>query len=193
MVAPPDYRPLLDFWFAPEGQGLHLRAVWFQADRSFDEACRWRFADLWEEGRRDGLRPWAEEPEGMLALIILLDQIPRNLFRGTARAFESDGLALSHAEQALVRGYDTRLQPLQRPFLYLPFEHSEDPLMQDRAVALFGALAQAEPRLGDYLDFARRHQEVIRRFGRFPHRNAALGRASTPEEEEYLAQPGAGF
>ena len=132
---------------------------------------------------------WAAEP---LAEILLLDQFTRNIFRGTPRAFAGDARALALARGLVARGDDARLDPVQRPFAYLPFEHAEDMACQDEAVRLFTALA-ADPRFADMLDYAHRHRDVIRRFGRFPHRNPILGRASSADELAYLATPGAGF
>jgi len=133
---------------------------------------------------------WRDEAQGCLALCIVLDQFPRNMFRGQPESFASDPKALLVAKHALARGFDQTLPPQQRRFLYLPFEHSEEPTDQTRAVGLFQSM-QAEDPLG--YDYALRHQAVIERFGRFPHRNAILGRKNTSEEDEYLAQPGAGF
>ena len=151
------------------------------------------FLALVDEAAAGRLDDWADRPEGLLALIVLLDQFPRNLFRNAPRAFATDAQALALAQQALAQGVDAQLMPVARAFIYLPFEHSEDLAMQDRAVALFSALAQHGEAFASYLDYAERHRDVIRRFGRFPHRNAILGRASTPEEIAFLARPGAGF
>ena len=133
---------------------------------------------------------WSRNP---LALLLLLDQFTRNLFRGSARAFAGDARALSIAKALVATGADRRFDTIERAFVYLPFEHAESLPMQDESVRLFTALAAEDPRQADGLDYAHRHRDVIRRFGRFPHRNAALGRASTAEELAYLAQPGAGF
>lgn len=186
---------VLDFWFGAKGSAEHgqLRKCWFEKNAAFDAEIRRRFLPLVDEAAAGRLDGWAAQPESLLALIVLLDQFPRNLFRDTARAFAADGKALALAQQAVAKGLDARLLPVQRAFVYLPFEHSEDMAMQDRAVALFAELAGQGEAFASYLDYAERHREVIRRFGRFPHRNAILGRASTPEEAAYLAQPGAGF
>ena len=139
------------------------------------------------------LAAWADDAQGALALLILLDQFPRNLFRGEAKAFAGDPQARQLAETALDQGWDKGLSAVEKLFVYLPFEHSEALADQERSVALFSALAAEHPGCDGFLDYARRHHEVIARFGRFPHRNAALGRPSTPEETGYLAQPGSGF
>lgn len=186
---------VLAFWFGAPGSAEHgrMRKCWFEKDPAFDAEIRRRFLPLVEAAAAGRLDDWAAQPESLLALIVLLDQFPRNLFRNTPRAFAADARALVLAQQAIAQGFDARLMPVARAFIYLPFEHSEDMAMQDRAVALFSALAKHGEEFASYLDYAGRHRDVIRRFGRFPHRNAILGRASTPEEIEYLARPGAGF
>ena len=186
---------VLEFWFGAPGSAEHgsLRKCWFEKDPAFDADIRRRFLVLVDEAAAGRLDDWADRPEGLLALIVLLDQFPRNLFRDAPRAFATDAQALALAQQALAQGVDALLMPVARAFIYLPFEHSEDLAMQDRAVALFSALAQHGEAFASYLDYAERHRDVIRRFGRFPHRNAILGRASTPEEIAFLARPGAGF
>ena len=125
-------------------------------------------------------------------MIVVMDQFSRNLFRGDARSFSTDSMALQTACNMVNAGLDADLLPVERSFVYLPFEHSEDPVMQDRSVQLFTEL-ESHPAATQMLDYARRHRDVIARFGRFPHRNAALGRVSTPEEVAWLAQPGSGF
>jgi uncharacterized protein (DUF924 family) len=189
-----DIAGLLDFWFgAPGSPGYgERRKVWFEKDAAFDAAIRERFLTLYEAAAAGALEAWHETPEGCLALCLLLDQVPRNLFRNDPRAFATDAAARDVARYALDRGFDQALLPVQRCFFYLPFEHSEDLADQDRCVALFAALPEADwkPRTVDY---AERHRDVIRRYGRFPHRNAALGRQSTTAEQDYLAQPDAGF
>ncbi|MGE5546922.1 MAG: DUF924 family protein [Solirubrobacterales bacterium] len=180
---PADARRLLDFWFAP---GMDQR--WFAADAALDADLAAGFRGLAESAAEGRLDHWAASPEGALALVLLLDQAPRNLWRGTARAFATDARARAVAAEALARGFDRPFATVQRQFLYLPFEHSEDLADQDRAVALFREAGDTEG-----VDWAERHRAVIARFGRFPHRNAALGRTSTTEELAYLAQPSAGF
>ena len=186
---------VLDFWFGAPGSAEHgsLRKCWFEKNPAFDEDIRQRFLPALEAAVAGQLDGWANQPESLLALIVLLDQFPRNLFRNTPRAFATDARALVLAQQAVTQGFDAQLMPVARAFIYLPFEHSEDLAMQDHAVALFTALAGNGVEFTSYLDYAEQHREVIRRFGRFPHRNAILGRASTAAEIEYLAQPGAGF
>jgi uncharacterized protein (DUF924 family) len=148
---------------------------------------RRRFLPLWEQAARGELDRWRSAPLASLALIVVLDQFPRNMFRGTARAFASDALALAAARSALERSFDRLLSREERTFVYLPFEHAEDLAAQRRSLALFRAL---DP---DDMEYARRHYEIIARFGRFPHRNAILGRESTPEEADFLKQPGSSF
>jgi uncharacterized protein (DUF924 family) len=159
-----------------------------------------RFAATVDVASTGQLDEWAHTPEGWLALLIVLDQFRRNLYRDDARAWACDGRALALAVAGIARGNDQRLPPLQRAFAYLPLEHAEDLALQHRCVALFAALcamAGLDPEqrilLESFLDYARRHQRVIERFGRFPHRNAVLGRTSTSAELPYLATPGAGF
>jgi uncharacterized protein (DUF924 family) len=139
------------------------------------------------------LRDWDATPHGALARLIVLDQFTRNVYRGTPRAFAGDARALALAVAMTQEGLDQQLPPMLRAFAYLPFEHAEDLAMQAHAVELFQRLSQAQPGFDGMLDYALRHQEVIARFGRFPHRNAILGRPSTPEEVEFLRQPGSGF
>ncbi len=186
-------RDILDFWFS-EGPDVR-RPIWFQVNADFDVACRALCSHLLDEARDGALDHWAETPDGALALLLLLDQMPRNIHRGTARAFASDAKARAVTHAAIARGIDRRLTIAQRGFVYLPFEHSEDLADQDRAVALFAALTSDPAYDGAErtMDFVYRHHDVIRRFGRFPHRNATLGRISTVAEADYLARPGAGF
>ncbi len=179
---------VLDFWFAdgPETR----RQVWFQKDAAFDEACE-AFRPAREVAKAGAFDSWTKTPDGTLALLILLDQLSRNLYRGSPEAFAADAKALAIARDAVARGFDQAQHPVRRMFLYLPFEHAEDLAMQDESVRLFETLREA---LGELtIDYAHRHRDVIRRFGRFPHRNVALGRTNTPAEEAYLAEPGAGF
>lgn len=157
---------------------------WFRSDPAFDAAFRDRFLAAHEAAASGRLQPWGDTAEGALALVLLLDQFPRNAFRGTARVYATDPLARQAAEAALRRGFDREVEPGLRQFFRLPFMHSEDLRDQDRCVAL------SEPEGGESLRWARHHREVIARFGRFPHRNAVLGRASTPEEERFLAEGG---
>ncbi len=184
---------LLAFWFA-DGPDT-WREAWFRRDDAFDAACRDGFGALVGPAREGALDDWAQTPEGALALLLLLDQFPRNLHRGTAQAFASDPHARAVARGAVLdRRLDLALTPTQRAFLYLPFEHGEALAEQDLSVALFEGLrdipAHAKP--GGVIDYAWRHRQVIARFGRFPHRNAALGRDSTAAERAWLEQ-GGGF
>lgn len=192
MTAPAD---ILGFWFGGDLAAWQVER-WFRPDPGFDATCRDRFGGLLVPAREGAFDAWAATPEGALALLLLLDQFPRNLHRGTAAAFASDPHARGIARQAVLRDrHDLRLPCTARCFLYLPFEHSEEAADQDLSVALFEGLrddpVHAAP--DGSIAYAWAHRAVIRRFGRFPHRNAALGRDSTPAELAYLAQPGAGF
>lgn len=162
-------------------------AKWFGGGDAFDAECRDRFLDAHHAAARREHAHWMDDAEGALALLILLDQIPRNVFRGSGHAFASDGLARQYATQALAAGFDAASEPELRMFFYLPFEHSEDMADQDRAVELFAALGN-----DNLLGYANAHRDVIARFGRFPHRNAALGRSNTPDEQAWL-DAGGGF
>ncbi|MCY1017337.1 DUF924 family protein [Pyxidicoccus sp. MSG2] len=190
---------VLGFWFGQPPDPIlnpasaRPRERWFSGDAAFDEECRRRFLAAHEAAASGALSAWCDEPRGCLALVLLLDQFPRNLFRGTPRAFATDALAREVSRQALARGLDLALPPVWRWFLYLPFEHSEEGHDQRLAVALFEMLALYHRDSREPLDYARRHREVIERFGRFPHRNVALGRPSTPEEERFLQEPGSSF
>jgi uncharacterized protein (DUF924 family) len=185
---------VLDFWFGPPDSAERgtRRDVWFRKSDAFDKSVRDSFLPLYQRALAGRLAGWNEAPHSLLALIIVFDQLPRNMFRNDARAFATDGRALSAAQQMVACGWDRQLAPVARCFVYLPFEHAEDPAMQERALELFGGLSN-EPVVGDMPEWARKHHAVIARFGRFPHRNAILGRASTPEEIEFLAQPGSSF
>ena len=182
--------PVLDFWFSPSPGGQ--RPEWFRKDPAFDEEIRRRFGDLHAAAARRELEEWRASPEAMLALVVVLDQFSRNLYRGDARAFAQDGHALECAHQAIARGDAEGLLPVHRQFLYLPLEHSEELAEQERCVELMRALDAFEPTRG-VSEWAVKHRDIVARFGRFPHRNAALGRRSTPEEIEFLKQPGSGF
>ena len=181
---------LLRFWFGEEPG--KQRREWFVKDAKFDEELRRQFGELHAKAARRGLEGWRDSPEPMLALVIVLDQLSRNLYRNDARAFAQDAHARECAGQAISRGDDSGLLPVQRLFLYLPFEHSESLADQERAVELIGSLEAFEESRG-LVQWAQRHRDVIRRFGRFPHRNAVLGRESTPEELAFLRQPGSSF
>jgi uncharacterized protein (DUF924 family) len=185
---------VLDFWFGAPGTAEcdSPRAVWFRSNADFDDACRAHLAALHADAAAGALERWGETPEGALALVILLDQLPRNLHRGHAAAFACDAMARAAARRAVARGFDRALAPVRRQFIYLPFEHSEDLADQEESIRLFASLPPDEFRDG-HLDYARRHANVIRRFGRFPHRNAVLGRATTAEEASFLASPEAPY
>lgn len=174
MLQPQD---VLDFWFA---DGMQRR--WFRATPALDAEVRARFAGLWREAAAGRLDYWAQDADGALALVIVLDQFPLNMFRGEARAFSTEGKAVAVTHDALARGLDAGLAGPRLAFLYMPLMHSEELAHQEGAVRLFEAAG-----LTENARFARHHRELMRRFGRFPHRNAILGRASTPEELAYLA------
>jgi uncharacterized protein (DUF924 family) len=194
---------VLDFWFgAPP---LQPRAEWFRKSDAFDALVRERFGLRVEQALTGALpAAWHASLPGRLAQTVVLDQFTRNLFRGSARAFAGDAQALALVQTMVANGEHTALHPLQRWFVYLPFEHAEDPALQDESVRLFAALAAEAPAGGEVaaalaaalegaLDYAHRHRDVIQRFGRFPHRNAALGRSSSADEQAWLLLPGSGF
>lgn len=185
---------ILEFWFGdPEAADYgKSRAVWFRKDDAFDQILHNRFLRLYEKAAAGLLAHWQADAQSCLALIILLDQFPRNLFRNTPQAFATDLQALATAKYALAQGYDQSLLPVQRWFIYLPFEHSESREEQARSLQLWEQL-RGDPESISALDYAYRHTEVIQRFGRFPHRNQILGRPSTEEELEFLKQPGSSF
>lgn len=184
---------ILEFWFGRPGAADYggTRKAWFRKDAAFDAAIRERFGAAIETALSGGFADWTA-PRGILARILLLDQFTRNSFRDTTRAFAGDALALTLAEEAIARGDDVELIPVERWFMYLPYVHAESPSAQERAVSLFRDLRDTTG-LAEPLDWAERHAEVIRLFGRFPHRNAILGRESTPEEVAFLAAPGSRF
>ena len=170
---------ILTFWFAEA-----VKPLWFAATPEFDEALRERFLATYRAAAAGGLEHWEQTPPGALALVIVLDQFPLNLFRGQAESFATEAAARAVADRAISRGFDRALNPEQRLFLYLPFMHGEALADQDRSVEFYRELG-----LEESLRFARHHRDLIRRFGRFPHRNAILGRESSPEEIAYLASP----
>ncbi len=185
---------ILDFWFGPPGSAERDRSrdVWFKGDAGYDAALRDSFLADQQHAAAGALDSWTATPEGSVALLLLLDQLPRNLYRGTPQAFATDARAREIAGITVPRGFDKELPPTWRWFVYLPFEHSENIGDQARSLALFDALpATAEH--DQAKDYAKQHYDIIKRFGRFPHRNAILGRDSTPEEIEFLKQPGAAF
>ena len=193
---------VLDFWFGPPDDPSHrqTRPVWFKKDPTFDAAIGRRFGPLIERalgaGEADETLDWITRPLQALpalARLIVLDQFTRNHFRDTPRAFAGDGQALNIARALVASGRDRDLSGVQRQFAYLPFEHAEDLSHQRTSVQLFQQLAQDEPALAGLVDWAQRHHDIVARFGRFPHRNALLGRASTDEELAFLQTPGSGF
>ena len=191
----PHAREVLDFWFGAPGSALQGqdRPEWFRKNAAFDELIRSRFGNLVERALRGELAGWAGQPDGALAHIVVLDQFTRNIFRDTARAFAGDRRALAAAQAMVGTRQDEALAPVERSFAYLPFEHAEGLSMQAESMRLFARLVEAAPQMADRLEYARRHFEIVERFGRFPHRNGALGRQSTAEEIEFLSKPGSGF
>ena len=201
------WQPLLDWWFGAAGCGTGVTAaevaasrtaLWFGKQDSQDEQAREQFGALVEQALAGQLHDRQGEPEGWLATLLLLDQLPRMIFRDTPRAFAGDLLARPLALHGLAQGWDQQLPPVQRVFTYLVLEHAEDLALQDQAVQLFQVLREqavaAERGLfADYLDYAVRHQQVIARFGRFPNRNQILGRTSSTEESAFLLEPGSRF
>lgn len=184
---------ILDFWFAPRGSAEYgkTRALWFRKDAAVDESIRTRFGGAVETALAGGFADWTT-PRGALARVLLLDQFTRNIFRDSPRAFAGDALAYQLAKDTVEGGGDRTLIPVERWFLYMPYEHAEDSDAQRASLQLFTRLRD-ETGLADPLQWAERHAEVIRRFGRYPHRNALLGRPSTAEEAEFLSTPGSGF
>lgn len=168
---------VIDFWFAPE-----TKEKWFAPTPEFDQEVRDRLGVLHDRAAAGELSDWETTPEGCLALLVLLDQAPRNMFRGDARSFATDAAARDLSDRAIAAGHDMTTPIERRDFFYLPFEHSEDVEDQRRGVVLFSERCNT----GDNVDWAKRHLVVIERFGRFPHRNEVMGREPTPEETEYL-------
>jgi uncharacterized protein (DUF924 family) len=187
-------KEVLDFWFgSPEAPDYGKpKSFWFNKKPEVDEELRIRFLGDYQKAAIGELDDWINSPDSCLALILLLDQFPRNLFRDTPDAFATDWEALSTAQHAVSQGFDKKLLPVQRWFIYLPFEHSENLEHQRQAVKLFQQLSN-DPHSASVIDYANRHMKVIERFGRFPHRNAILGRTSTAEEKEFLKQAGSSF
>jgi uncharacterized protein (DUF924 family) len=199
-------KALIDFWFGPEGDPLREkpREIWFKSTKALDKAVRARFLGDHERAARGALADWEASPRAALALVLLLDQVPRNIFRGTPRAYASDEKARAAADRAiwgpreiLLRGeprrdFDLEVPPVWRIFFYLPFVHSEEIADQRRALELFAALPP-DPNRPEARRQVCRHYQIIARFGRFPHRNAILGRVSTAEETAFLAEPHSSF
>ena len=193
---------IVGFWFGSNPDDVaaaeERSALWWDKDPAVDRALGERFGGWIERAAAGELDAWAATPRGRLALVLLLDQLPRNVFRDTPRAFAHDARALAHCLRALATRADRALRPIERVFLYLPLEHSEAPLHQDRSVALYAALLDEvppawRPAFEAYHRYALRHREIVARFGRFPHRNALLGRRSTPEELAFLREPDSAF
>jgi uncharacterized protein (DUF924 family) len=188
----PTAADVLLFWFGPAAERGKPHKRWFVKSEAFDREIRERFVPLCEEAAAGKLAHLKENAADCLALILLLDQFPRNMSRGTPRAFATDPLALEAARHAVAEGFDRAMLPVQRMFIYLPFEHSEALADQLKSCELNQPL-DAYPETNDVYRYAVLHRDIIQRFGRFPHRNAILGRASTPEEVEFLKGPGSRF
>jgi len=178
-----NHQVIIDFWFDETEP-----AAWWRKDTAFDASIRQRFLPLHRAAARCELSPWRDQPQGRLAEIIVLDQFSRNLYRDDARAFACDPLALALAQETVRAGLDRQLYPVMRAFVYMPFMHSESALIHQQAVDLFDQAG-----MESNLEFEYKHKAIIDRFGRYPHRNQVLGRESTPEELEFLRQPGSAF
>jgi uncharacterized protein (DUF924 family) len=196
------WQPLLDWWFGPEASASQTAAarqgLWFGKKDHQDAEARERFGDLVEQALDGGLGDWAEQPDGWLALILLLDQLPRMIFRDSPRAYAGDARAQALVTGGLARGLERDLAPIRQVFICLVLEHAEDLASQERALyryrlLLDGAAASERELFENFLDFSERHRVVIARFGRFPHRNAILGRACSAEESAFLLEPGSRF
>jgi uncharacterized protein (DUF924 family) len=180
-----DHREVLEFWFGTGAERGKVHKRWFEKNAEFDAEIRCRFLGLWEQAERGVLETWTSQRDAWLAYVVLCDQFPRNMFRGSPRSFATDARALAAARYAVDAAWDRELPEVERGFAWLPFEHSESLTDQEKALELFTGHPNHE--------WAVKHWEIIRRFGRFPHRNAILGRASTAEETEFLKQPGSSF
>ena len=184
---------VLEFWFSDRA-----RALWFEKDKAFDDEIRTRFGAAVDRAQIGGFAHWCDSAEGTLALLILIDQMSRNIHRGSPRAFAGDPRALAIAMQAVASGFDRAFDFMHRRFFYLPYEHSEDPAVQARSLQLFADLAATcapheKDEAEDQYRYAQKHADIIARFGRYPHRNDCLGRLCTPEELEFLAGPNSSF
>jgi len=197
-----DIENILAFWFGGNaGDGATAEAqkkLWWAKDAVVDADIRERYGVLVAAAAGGAHREWAREPRGRLALILLFDQFPRNIYRDTPQAFAHDGLALRLALEGIAAGADLKLRAIERVFFYLPLEHAESMEMQERSVALLTALAAGVPEadssaFAGFVDYAVRHRDVVHRFGRFPHRNRILGRESSAGEQDFLKQPGSSF
>lgn len=190
---------ILSFWFGPPGSSpLTNSNKWYTKDDAFDREIKDRFEEVLELAARGALDGWKTTTRGRLALVILLDQLSRNMFRGTPRAFAQDARACETTLEAIATGDEQSLDVVERSFLYMPLMHAEDVDLQHKCVAAFERLLKAAPEairkfVDNSLQYANRHAEIVERFGRFPHRNEILGRASTPEEIEFLKQPNSSF
>jgi len=193
---------ILSYWFGEHPDDATVirekSDLWWKKNPGVDEEIRRRFETLLESELKGELASWAKSPRGRLARMLLLDQFPRNMYRGSARAFACDERARQLARETLDQSVDRKLRPVERVFLYLPFEHSENAPDQVTGVRLFATLLEEipetlKPPFRNFLEFAQKHKAIIDRFGRFPHRNALLGRDSTPEELEFLKGPGSSF
>lgn len=192
---------IIDYWFADIGEGFDLKQQhkrWYFGGREVDDDIERRFKSWVDKALSGHLNNWADTAEGVLALVLLLDQFPRHIYRGSAGAFAGDDLALQWVHQALLKGHDRQLTAVQRSFFYMPLEHAESLLEQDRCIELFEQLLAEVPEQGKVaiqssLDFAIKHRHIIQRFGRFPHRNQALGRIASADEEAFLLEGGARF
>jgi uncharacterized protein (DUF924 family) len=200
MTAP--WQPLLEWWFGTSESSKEVAAdkgkLWFGKRDSQDLEARTRFGDWVEQALAGGLTEWAQRPEGWLALVLLLDQIPRMIFRDSPKSFAGDLRAQALVAQGIAADFDRQLRPIQRVFIYLVFEHCENLAVQNEAVSRYIDLVALQPETDralftDYLNYAEKHQKVIAQFGRFPHRNAVLGRESTAEELMFLSKPGSRF
>ena len=191
---PSEADEVLDFWFGREDEPGYgeFREAWFRKDEGFDQEVKERFGSLYERAAAGELDGWRDDARSCLALVICLDQFPRNMFRGDGRTHATDAKAVETARYAVERALDRELPPFQRMFVYMPFMHSENLEDQHRSVELFGRLAE-KPGATDVTSYAVGHMEIVERFGRFPHRNVILGRETTPEEAEFLEKPGSSF
>lgn len=193
---------LLNWWFGEGATAVEIATeknrLWFGYRREQDAEAQERFGDLTQQALAGELDEWVATPQGWLALVLLLDQLPRMIYRGTPKAFSGDAHALQLVRDGMAHGGDVLLAPIQRVFIYLVLEHAENLSVQDQALVHFQQLleiAEAGERavFADFLDFAERHRQVIARFGRFPHRNKVLGRVCTEAEEVFLTEPGSRF
>lgn len=197
----PCIQEVLDFWFGPlknrEVKSNDKNALWFGGNVAFDQEIRDRFEDLVLKASKRELDFWKKKPRGRLALLILLDQFPRNIYRKSPQAFAFDAIAQELALEGLAQGDDLKLLPIERVFFYLPLEHAENLQLQELSVTQFETLAsnypESQDQYHDYAEYARRHHAIIARFGRFPHRNTILGRTSTHEEVAFLKEPNSSF